>query len=40
METYGEQTNKLGYDLYNNQCDYLDKKASGHDFKLEKKKKK
>lgn len=40
MEQYGENTNKLGYDLYNHQCEYLDKKASGHDFKLEKKKKK
>lgn len=23
MEQYGEKQNKLGYDLYNHQCEYL-----------------
>lgn len=40
MEMYGETQNKVGYNLYNHQCDYLEKKQSGHDFNLDKKKKK
>lgn len=40
METYGENQNKIGYDLYNHQSDYLEKKMTGYDFNLDKKKKK
>lgn len=40
MQNYGENVNKKGYQLYNHQCDYLEKKESGYDFNLEKKKKK
>ena len=40
MEVYDEQQNRMGYDLYNNQNDYLEKLRSGHDFGLDKKKKK
>ena len=40
MEAYGDTQNKVGYDLYNHQDDYLSKKMSGYDFSLDKKKKK
>ena len=40
MEAYGETQNQVGYELYNHQNDYLEKKMSGYDFKLDKKKKK
>jgi|JI81AbrownRNA_FD_contig_31_3051449_length_960_multi_4_in_0_out_0_2 hypothetical protein len=40
MQDYGETQNKVGYELYNHQNEYLMKKFSGFDFNLDKKKKK
>lgn len=39
MNDYGDGTNPLGMDLYEEQLDYISKKDSGFDFALDKKKK-
>lgn len=39
MLTYGEQTNPIGFELYNSQIDYLSARSEGKHVKLEKKKK-
>ncbi len=40
MEAYGKDQNPLGKELYETQIDYISKVTSGHDFILDKKKKK
>lgn len=40
MASYGENQNPVGFELYQIQIDYLQKKSEGYDFKFEKKKNK
>ena len=40
MTKYGEDQNPVGYELYNNQIDYLTMKSQGKHYKIEKKGKK